>query len=528
MNKTYTFLIKKLCILVVCSLLVHDASYALTTEGTQEAVSAASTALEVADQIQSVGSSSAYGQNVQQLLANRTGKDKLVKFFGDSFDVDLNSNFEIDPLREQMTIKVLDDGRSVMDTQTGEILPGRLTTPHKAGDKITLVDNELKNAKRRDYNLRRGNTPNPQPGPGPNPQPGPGPNPQPGPGPNPQPGPGPNPQPDPGPNPQPDPDPVDPKNKGTSTMGKVMAGLAVVGGGIGLYDANAGDEARTFGDLLQAAGSGAAVGAGIATLIPIPGVSQIVGGVIGGVVGAATVGFQMFSETDCLTDPVTNKQTCCNTTTGNVIVPIGGYMFCGKDGKVAAAVRQCQVGGKGKGSGWWSDLWEDDAWSAECMPRWCDGYSEPPTGLEKYIVPVPDTNNVCWKWECGPGFTLTQNKTKCLPKFCDGAGPVDPEAPLYVFTADTEKQCFNWDCVQPLVKSGRQCVDAQGGTPQVPAATRKTMEDSMYDSVIAKIQALIQEMEEECGPAAIAADNQTLQSAKSSTKQQNKKQATKK
>ena len=207
-------------------------------------------------------------------------------------------------------------------------------------------------------------------------------------------------------------------------------------------------------------------------------------------------------------------------------------MFCGKDGKVAAAVRQCQVGGKGKGSGWWSDLWEDDAWSAECMPRWCNGYSEPPVGLEKYIVPEPDIENVCWKWKCGGGFKFNTQTNKCIPKFCDGSGPDEQEynLPVYKIQYIESKDCFEWDCIDGYEVQDRHCVklNSSGTAESSDPLPSPVAGYDPYNDLIAKIQALIQEMEEECGPAAIAADNQTLQSAKSSTKQQNKKQATKK
>lgn len=308
---------------------------------------------------------------------------------------------------------------------------------------------------------------------------------------------------------------------------KVMGALGVAAGAYGIYQANAGEGERTAGDLLGAAASGAMAGLSLSSFTPV---TAVVGAVGGAIIGAATVGFQMFSETDCLTDPITGKQTCCHTTTGDVIRGIGEYMFCGKDGQATTAVRQCQVGGRGESGGWFEDLFSDDAWSKDCMPRWCNGYSAPATGLEKYILAEPDTSNVCWKWRCGDGFKLTGDKKECIINFCDGEGPDEAERDLPVYTVNLikEKNCYEWDCIEGYEVQDRYCVQlsTEPGTGTIqesngPLPAPVPAYDP-YDDVIKKIENLIKMMDEECGTAASAEDNKVLSDYQAKQKQTGK------
>ena len=314
-----------------------------------------------------------------------------------------------------------------------------------------------------------------------------------------------------------------------STGTKVMGALGAAAGAYGIYQANAGEGERTAGDLLSATASGAMAGASIGSIFPVIGTG--VGTIAGAAIGALTVGFQMFSETDCLTDPITGKQTCCHTTTGDVIRGIGEYMFCGKDGQATTAVRQCQVGGRGESGGWFEDLFSDDAWSKDCMPRWCNGYSAPATGLEKYILAEPDTSNVCWKWRCGDGFKLTGDKKECVINFCDGEGPDEAERDLPVYTVNLikEKNCYEWDCIEGYEVQDRYCV--QLGTEPETGEIQESNEPlpapvpayDPYDDVIKKIEDLIKMMEEECGAAASTEDNKVLSDYQAKQQQKQKK-----
>ena len=299
-------------------------------------------------------------------------------------------------------------------------------------------------------------------------------------------------------------------SKLTGTLSKVGGVLSIAAGSMMVWDANAGEGARTGVDLLKAAAGGAMIGMGVASIVP--GVGTVVGTVVGAVAGAATVGWQMFSETDCLIDPVTNKQTCCNTTTGDVKRKIGDYMFCQKKGGGAMAmVRQCRVGGRSQSGsgigGWFKDLVSDDAWTDDCMERWCTGVTAPPNGQEQYIQYIPDTSKVCWKWECYGGFTFDAAKNKCIVTFCDGHGPEESEQdlPLYNFTYDEEKKCFHWECIEGYEQQDDYCVEVvinpDTGTQEESTEPLPQPEPApdKYAATIAKIEAMLAELDAECG-----------------------------
>lgn len=294
--------------------------------------------------------------------------------------------------------------------------------------------------------------------------------------------------------------------------------FSIAAGGMMIWEANAGEGARTGGDLLKAAAGGAMVGMGVASIVP--GVGTLIGAAVGAVAGAATVGWQMFSETDCLTDPVTNKQTCCNTTTGDVKRGIGDYMFCGKDGKKSAMVRQCKVGGRSQKAkcsidprtwgGCVKDAFSDDEWDKNCETRWCSGTSAPPNGLADLVVYEPDTSKVCWKWRCGDGLKLEGKK--CVPNYCDGHGPNEEEKdlPIYQFAIDEENKCIIWDCIDGYQLIADYCAEIipettptpteQQTTPQPePAPLEPDLGPDMYEYAIAKIEAMLAEMDAECG-----------------------------
>ncbi len=208
---------------------------------------------------------------------------------------------------------------------------------------------------------------------------------------------------------------ITPKAVGGAALGAV--GLAA--GTMGVIDSASGNKQHNWGDVAEGTISGA-TGAAMATPLInlIPGLGQIGYGITiasGAVIGGAVAGSQLFSETDCMNDPANNNTyTCCNTAfnKGERQVDIGGYMFCTTDGQtpVYGGVRQCRQGDSGEkqGSGF-SQLWKDDAWSSDCIERYCDGYDKPASGLDGFIEWDTDKENICWKWDCVPGYTKVNN-----------------------------------------------------------------------------------------------------------------------
>lgn len=190
------------------------------------------------------------------------------------------------------------------------------------------------------------------------------------------------------------------KWKGMSTASKAGTAIAAVGGAAMVYDATSGDTEHSWWDVASGAGGGAMTGAAIGNVVPV--IGPAIGAAAGAVIGGLASGSQLFSETDCLHDPVTGLFTCCNTlfNGGQRNVEIGGYMFCGNESstpeKIAPMVRQCRQGGNEKPASWWDGLWLDDAWEPECVVRYCNGVTPPP---ENSIVQyIPDADNICWRW----------------------------------------------------------------------------------------------------------------------------------
>lgn len=213
-----------------------------------------------------------------------------------------------------------------------------------------------------------------------------------------------------------------------SKAGKVAgAALGVASGTAMVVNATSGQEEHSWGDVVQGAiGGGIAAASGAAGVNAFVGVGQLAYAITvasGALVGGLVAGSQLFSETDCLYDPITNEFTCCHTqfNQGERYADIGEYMFCSKtqqDGTEAIfkpAVRQCVQGNMNKSdtwtgekSGWWSGLWKDDFWAPECEIRICDNVL-PQSGIDEYIDYTPDTEHFCWNWGCINGYTRSGN-----------------------------------------------------------------------------------------------------------------------
>lgn len=197
--------------------------------------------------------------------------------------------------------------------------------------------------------------------------------------------------------------------KGMSKGAKVGTALMAVSGAAMVYSGTAGQQEHDGWDLASGVGGGAMTGAAIGSVVPVIGTG--IGAAVGAVVGGLITGSQLFSETDCLYDPIIpNEQggptfTCCNTVfnKGERYAKIGDYMFCdstNENGQPYAGVRQCLQGGKPTELSWWDALWEDDTWSPQCEPRWCNDNAPP---ADKAVVPIADTENFCWKWQLDDG-----------------------------------------------------------------------------------------------------------------------------
>lgn len=206
-----------------------------------------------------------------------------------------------------------------------------------------------------------------------------------------------------------------------SKAARAGAALGIAGGAAGVYASTAGQGEHSGWNVAGGAASGAIAGASIGSIFPVIGTG--IGAAAGAVIGGLISGSQLFSETDCLYDPVTGIFTCCNTVfnQGERQANIGDYMFCGveQDGTnviAAPGVRQC-LQGKMKdestwsdtAAGWWDGMWVDDFWQPECVARYCTESGAPAEGIESYIEYIPDTTNYCWNWDCVSGYTRSGN-----------------------------------------------------------------------------------------------------------------------
>ena len=202
---------------------------------------------------------------------------------------------------------------------------------------------------------------------------------------------------------------------------KAGAALGIAGGVAGVYASTAGQGEHSGWNVAGGAASGAIAGASVGSIFPVIGTG--IGAAAGAIIGGLISGSQVFSETDCLYDPVTGAFTCCNTVfnKGERQANIGDYMFCGVEQNgtnviAAPGVRQC-LQGKMKdestwsdtAAGWWDGLWKDDFWQPECVARYCTESGEPAKGIEAYIEYIPDTTNYCWNWGCISGYTRSGN-----------------------------------------------------------------------------------------------------------------------
>lgn len=268
--------------------------------------------------------------------------------------------------------------------------------------------------------------------------------------------------------PRPRPNPA-PKPKGAgikNAAGKAMGVLGAAAGAYGVYESASGQGEHGLMNVAGGTASGAIMGASIGSIVP--GLGTALGAGLGAVVGGVVSGSQLFSETDCLHDPITNQFTCCNTVfnQGERQVPIGGYMFCGKDGMaMPPGVRQCLQGGQAQAASWWDGLWQDDEWEKECRPRWCAGQSEPVSGTDgAAIVWLPDVENFCWKWDCNQEQGYVREGNTCRPT----SSPQQPNANN----------------------------SAGAVLPGTVAA------ENPYDRLIQRVQQLRQQLQQECGVGA--------------------------
>lgn len=257
-----------------------------------------------------------------------------------------------------------------------------------------------------------------------------------------------------------------------SVASGALGAVGLVSGTAGVIDSASGTDEHGWGDVLQGTISGATAAAGGAAVInAIPGLGQIGYGIAiagGAIVGGIISGSQLFSETDCLYDPVTKQFTCCNTAfnQGERQAKIGDYMFCGQeqsDGTNTAlppGVRQCLQGDMSDkttwsetAAGWWDGLWRDDFWQPECIVRMCDTQNAPAAGLDAYIKYTPDVQNYCW----------------------------------------------NWDCISGYRRSGNTCVLETNKQPVKPYTTPESPDENPYDALIRRLQNQRQNIITNCG-----------------------------
>lgn len=239
--------------------------------------------------------------------------------------------------------------------------------------------------------------------------------------------------------------------KGMSTKAKVAGGVAVVGGTATVVAATSGNTKHSGWDVVSGVIGGGTAGAGVGSFVPVVGTAVAAG--VGAVLGGIITGSQLFSETDCLDDPITGAFTCCHTAfnKGQRQAEIGDYMFCAVNDSngqpVAYGVRRCLQGDMKKGSetwsdkelSWWDGLWQDDFWEPECQYRFCD--EAPLRGLEEYIEYQPDVNNFCWNWVCKAGYIKSGNTCYTSDGNAAGGTPsgtavVSPNAPGAASTPD--------------------------------------------------------------------------------------------
>lgn len=239
------------------------------------------------------------------------------------------------------------------------------------------------------------------------------------------------------------------KSKLAGKMGKVGGAVSLVGGTMAVVDSASGDGPHSWGSVVEGAIGGAAAGAGAGALLNvIPGFGQVAYGItvagatiVGGMVG----GSQMFSETDCETDPALGLYTCCNTefNKGQRFVGIGGEMFCKFPG-----VRQCLQGGSTIESDWFTGMFKDDAWGP-CQEKYCSGIVAPDIGTDPLsILGVPFLDNetqqiACWNWTCNDGYKRVGNT--CVAVMGADGLPTNPYDRV-IQTIETQRKRIIAEC----------------------------------------------------------------------------------
>ncbi len=239
------------------------------------------------------------------------------------------------------------------------------------------------------------------------------------------------------------------KSKLAGKMGKMGGAVSLVGGTMAVVDSASGDGPHSWGSVVEGAIGGAAAGAGAGALLNvIPGFGQVAYGItvagatiVGGMVG----GSQMFSETDCETDPALGLYTCCNTefNKGQRFVGIGGEMFCKFPG-----VRQCLQGGSTIESDWFTGMFKDDAWGP-CQEKYCNGIVAPDIGTDPdSILGVPFLDNetqqiACWNWTCNDGYKRVGNT--CVAVMGADGLPTNPYDRV-IHTIETQRKRIIAEC----------------------------------------------------------------------------------
>ena len=246
---------------------------------------------------------------------------------------------------------------------------------------------------------------------------------------------------------------------------RIGTGIGIVAGTAGVVTSGLGNQEHGAGNVVGGALSGAAAGASVGSLIA-PGLGTAIGAGVGALAGALYPAAKVFSETDCLRDPVTGAYTCCNTAfnKGDRVVPIGGFMFCGaEDGSqnTPFQVRQC-LQGKPKDESTWTDqgkkwyeggMWVDDFWAPECTVRFCN--TAPAQGIENYIIPVQDTTNFCWDWQCIDGYERSGDT--CVIAGGGGNGTTGG-APVTPYTNPTNPTADQYDELIKRLQLQRQLI----------------------------------------------------------------------
>ena len=280
-----------------------------------------------------------------------------------------------------------------------------------------------------------------------------------------------------------DPKPTTTTTSTTGKSGKLNAAKGVLGkaagvaggalGAYGVYENTAGSHEHSAGNVVGGTLSGMVAGASIGSIIPAVGTG--VGAAVGAAVGGVISGSQLFSETDCLQDPITKKFTCCNTqfNSGERQVPIGGYMFCEKNnanGTPFPGVRQCLQEGSATETSWWSGgAFKDDHWSAECSYKWCDTTPTTEQLGNPGIKFEPDTTNFCYKWSIDTSSTTT--------------------------TTDTSTSTSTTGTTGTTGATGTTAGTAAGTTPSTPVS--EPIHDA-YTNLVNRIEQEMTELEQQC------------------------------